>query len=162
MGDLWQQMAETAGTDEAEAARKAEEADWPKKQLRQRRRRRLKSAIREAAELARDCRGASARDAAAEATRNAVLALEAAQKAEEESLRELPFSARCLILVRRLQFLQQLASQRLPLKKRLLRLRDDGAPSAVEAAASEAAAMGDCCNRWQWPLSPMRQSSPRG
>ena len=27
--------------------------------------------------------------------------------------------------------------------------RDDGAPSAVEAAASEAAAMGDCCNRWQ-------------
>ena len=40
--------------------------------------------------------------------------------------------------------------------------RDDGAPSAVEAAASEAAAMGDCCNRWQWPLSPMRQSSPRG
>ena len=87
MGDLWQQMAETAGTDEAEAARKAEEADWPKKQLRQRRRRRLKSAIREAAELARDCRGASARDAAAEATRNAVLALEAAQKAEEESLR---------------------------------------------------------------------------
>ena len=43
------------------------------------------------------------------------------------------------------------------LEKRLLRLRDDGAPSAVEAAASEAAAMGDCCNRWQWPLSPMRQ-----
>ena len=150
MGDLWQQMAETAGTDEAEAARKAEEADWPKRQLRQRRRRRLNgSAIREAAELARNCRGASARDAAAEATRNAVLALEAAQKAEEESLRELPFSARCLILVRRLQFLQQLASQRLPLKRRLLRLGDDGAPSAVEAAASEAAAMGDCCNRWQ-------------
>ena len=42
MGDLWQQMAETVGTDEAETARKAEEGRLAKRQLRQRRRRRLK------------------------------------------------------------------------------------------------------------------------
>ena len=37
MGDLWQEMVETVVTDEAEAAREAEEADWPKRLLKQRR-----------------------------------------------------------------------------------------------------------------------------
>ena len=54
--------------------------------------------------------------------------------------------------------MQTISITEVALEEELARVEeDDGAPSAVEAAASEAAAMGDCCNRWQWPLSPMRQ-----
>ena len=38
MGDQVQQMAETAVTDEAEAAGRVEKTDWPRRQLRQMRR----------------------------------------------------------------------------------------------------------------------------
>ena len=154
MGDLWQQMAETAGTDEAEAARRAEEAEAAKKVERDLPFEKQLSLLETAEERQQEMQQQKQ-------SGTLLLPLELQRKLKR-SLKEWPFSARCLILVRRLQFLQQLASQRLPLKRRLLRLGDDGAPSAVEAAASEAAAMGDCCNRWQWPLSPMRQSSPRG
>ena len=81
-----------------------------------------------AAELARKTEEErQARGATAEATRMAKeqrLALETAHKAEKERLNALPFSAERLILVRKLQLLQQLASQRLPLRKRLLGLKE--------------------------------------
>ena len=54
--------------------------------------------------------------------------------------------------------MEQLAAQRLPLKKRLLSCEDDDAPSAVEAATLKQHPWLTSCNRWQIPSTPMRQS----
>ena len=72
------------------------------------------------------------------------LAPEAAQKAEEELFSALPFSARISQSSKEAAALATVSSTEAALEEAFAQVeKDDGAPSAVEAATSEAASMGD-------------------
>ena len=98
IGDLVNRTQRPPSPRRQKQPKRLKKTDWPRKQLRQMRRRRPKRTVaREAAELAcktekeRQARNAAAEQPGGQEQR---LALEAAQKAEEEHLNVLSFSAR--------------------------------------------------------------------
>ena len=118
MGDLWQQMVQTVVTDEAEqperlkrqTGKEAADAEAAKKAVED------LLLDKQLSLLAKLQRSVSKR-CSSRSNQESCSALEAAQKAEEKVYMHCCSLQEYLILVRRMQLLQQLASQRLPLGK---------------------------------------------
>ena len=130
-----------------------------------RRRRPKRNVLREeAVELAASLRRASGKRRSSTSNQDGQeqhLALETAQKAEEERLNALPFPARTSHFIREAAALATVSTTEAAREEAFAWVeRDDGAPSAVEAAASETAPMGSLVQQMVETAVTDEQSSP--